>query len=68
MTHGFGTALMWLAIVSTARAADNFDELKRQFDYDPKEALDVKEALLAVRARRRKSLRRHLHQPNGGPA
>jgi len=42
MTHVFGTALVWLAIVSTARAADNFDELKRQFDYDPKEALDVK--------------------------
>ena len=66
MIHVFGTALVWLAIGATPRAADNLDELKRQFDYDPKEALDVREALLAVRARRRKRLRRHLDQPKGG--
>ena len=49
MIHVFGTALVWLAIVATARAADNFDELKHQFDNDPKEALDVKEVLLYER-------------------
>ena len=36
MTRVFGTALVWFAIVSAARAADNFDELRRQFDYDPR--------------------------------
>jgi hypothetical protein len=49
MTRVFGMALVWLAIVSAARAADNFDELKRQFDYDLKEALDAKETLLYER-------------------
>ena len=49
MIHVFGTALVWLAIVPTARAADDFDELKHQFDNDPKEALDVKEVLLYER-------------------
>jgi cephalosporin-C deacetylase-like acetyl esterase len=49
MTRVFSPALVWLAIGATPRAADNLDELKRQFDYDPKEALDVKEALLYER-------------------
>ena len=50
MIRIFGMALVGLALASTARAAgDGIDELKRQFDYDPKEALDAKETLLYER-------------------
>jgi dienelactone hydrolase len=50
MTRVCGTVLVWLALVSAARAAGNdLDDLKRQFDYDPKEALDAKATLLYER-------------------
>ncbi len=50
MTRVFGTTLLWLAVASAAGAAgDNFDDLKRQFDYDSRQALDAKETLLYER-------------------
>jgi dienelactone hydrolase len=42
--------LMGLALAQATRAADDgFDELKRQFDYDSKQSLDIKEKLLHER-------------------
>ncbi len=49
MTRTIGTALAWLVLAHTPAVADDFDELKRQFDYDPKHPLDVQEKLLHER-------------------
>ena len=50
MARAIGIVLVSLAHVLMAPAAGNdFDELKRQFDYDPKEPLDAKSTLLYER-------------------
>src|SRR5262249_34634403 len=50
MIRTFGTVVVWLALVSAAPAAgSDIAEVKRQFDYDAKEALEVKATLLYER-------------------
>ena len=50
MIHIFAMVVVWLALVSAAHASGtDIDDRKRQFDYDPKEALDTKATLLSER-------------------
>ena len=50
MIRIFGMVPVWLALVSAAHASGtDIDDRKRQFDYDPKEALDAKATLLPER-------------------
>ncbi len=50
MTRTVGIVLAWLALLQTpVAAADAFDELKRMYDYDAKQPLDVQEKLLHER-------------------
>lgn len=49
MARATSIILVWLAAVGCATAGGGIDDLKRQFDYDPKAPLDVQEKLLFER-------------------